>query len=62
MGDTYLNTPSAIEKYGALARELAPEINVLPYGHLPGESDDHLHLDIGYVRLVPPGCDETADI
>ena len=62
VGDTYLNTPSTIEKYGALARELASEINVLPYGHLPGESDDHLHLDIGYVRLVPPGCDETTDI
>ena len=59
IGDTFLNTHSAIEKYGALAREMAPEINVLPYGHQPGESDDHLHLDLGYVHLVPPGCDES---
>ena len=62
VGDTFLNTPSAIEKFGALARDLAPEINVLPYGHQRGESDDHLHLDLGYVRLVPPACDEAAEI
>ena len=59
VGDTTLNTPSAIEKYAAVARDLAPEINVLPYGHLPGESDDHLHFDLGYVHLVPAGCDEA---
>lgn len=59
IGDTLLNTPSAIEKYGALAREMAPELQVLPYGHQPGESDDHLHLDLGYVHLIPPGSDES---
>ena len=55
-----LNSHSAIEKYAALAHELAPEINVLPYGHQTGETDDHLHLDLGYVHLVPGGCDESA--
>ena len=60
IGDTFLNTPAAIEKYGALAREVSSEINVLPYGHQTGESDDHLHLDIGYVHLVPPACDEAV--
>ena len=60
IGDTLLNTASSIEKYAALAKDMAPELNVLPYGHLPGESDDHLHLDLGYVHLVPPGCDESA--
>ena len=59
IGDTFLNTQSAIDKYATLAREMAPEINVLPYGHQPGESDDHLHLDLGYVHLVPAGCDES---
>ena len=59
VGDTFLNTQSAIDKYAMLAREMAPEINVLPYGHQPGESDDHLHLDLGYVHLVPAGCDES---
>ena len=60
IGDTFLNTSAAIERYAAMAREMAPEMNVLPFGHQPGESDDHLHLDLGYVHLVPPGCDEAS--
>ena len=60
IGDTLLNNQPAIEKYAALARELAPELNVLPFGHQAGETDDHLHFDLGYVHLVPGGCDESA--
>lgn len=59
VGDTALNTRSAIEKYGAIARELGPDLRVLPYGHQPGETDDHLHLDLGYAHLAPVECDET---
>ncbi len=59
IGDTLLNTSSAIEKYAGLIREMAPELRVLPYGHQPGESDDHLHLDLGYAHFVPAGCDES---
>ena len=62
VGDTFLNTASAIEKYAGIARDLAPEINVLPYGHLSGESDDHLHLDLGYAHLIPSACDETPPV
>ena len=62
VGDTFLNTPSAIEKFGALARDLAAEINVLPYGHQPGETDDHLYLDLGYVHLVPGLCNEATPV
>ena len=62
VGDTFLNTASSVERYAAIARDLAPEINVLPYGHLPGESDDHLHLDLGYAHLIPSGCDETPPV
>ena len=62
VGDTWLNTQSSIEKYGVLARELLPDVNVLPYGHQPGETDDHLHLDLGYLRSVPNGCDEAEPI
>ncbi len=60
VGDTWLNTQSAIDKHGALARELLPDVSVLPYGHQPGETDDHLHLDLGFLRVVPAGCDEAA--
>ncbi len=59
IGDTFLNTASAIEKYGGIARDLAPEANVLPYGHLPGESDDHLHLDLGFAHAIPATSDEA---
>ena len=62
VGDTFLNTSAAIEKYAALARDMAPELNVLPYGHQPGESDDHLHIDLGFAHLVPPGCDEASPV
>jgi hypothetical protein len=58
VGDTWLNTPAAIDKYGGLVRELGPEIQVLPYGHRPGETDDHLHIDLGYAHVVPGSCDE----
>lgn len=59
VGDTWLNTQSAIEKFGAMARELGPDLHVLPFGHQPGETDDHLHLDLGYAHLAPFECDET---
>ncbi len=60
VGDTLLNTQAAIEKYAAVVRDFAPELNVLPYGHQTGETDDHLHLDLGYVKSVPSGCDESV--
>ena len=60
VGDTMLNTRASIEKYATIAQDLAPEINAKPFGHQPGETDDHLHLDLGYVNLVPGGCDESV--
>ncbi len=58
VGDTLLNTPAAIEKYAALARDLGPTVRVLPHGHGVDETDDHLHVDLGYTRVVPTGVDE----
>ena len=60
VGDTWLNTAAAIDKYGALAGESGLVVNVLPYGHQPGETDDHLHIDLGYAHLVPGNCDEEG--
>jgi hypothetical protein len=58
VGDTLLNTQATIEKYAALARDLGPGVNVLPYGHGSDQTDDHLHVDLGYSRFVPVGFDE----
>jgi len=53
IGDTYLDTPESIEQFADVARATIPGVYVHPIGHGPGESDDHLHLDIGYVISVP---------
>lgn len=62
VGDTFLNSQSAVERYAALARDLGPGVHVQPYGHGAGETDDHLHLDLGYAHLIPPQCDEALPV
>ncbi len=59
IGDTFLDGEKDLEKYGRLAESVAPGVFVKPFGHGPGESDDHLHVDLGYVTCVPRGCDEA---
>lgn len=53
IGESYLNTRETIEKYAALARELLPGVWTHPVGHGAEETDDHLHLDVGYMLTVP---------
>jgi hypothetical protein len=55
IGDDLLDDKETIEKYGAIARKALSGLNVKPYGHNIGESDDHLHLDIGLVSVLPVG-------
>jgi hypothetical protein len=54
IGKDILKTKETIEKYNELAEELSDEITVLPYGHVTGKNaDDHVHIDLGYISLVP---------
>ncbi len=53
IGDTWLDSQKEIEKYGAIARSVSPELFARPFGGGRGETDDHLHLDTGYVTCVP---------
>jgi len=54
IGSTILKTKEAIEKYNELAEDVSDEIHVLPYGHVTGrDADDHVHIDLGYITLVP---------
>jgi len=53
IGDTYLDTAEKIEKYASLAREALPGAWTHPVGHGAEETDDHLHVDLGYVVSVP---------
>jgi hypothetical protein len=58
VGDVYLDDEKSIERYRRIAEGLGQEVRAKPYGHGADETDDHLHLDIGYVTLTPGPCDE----
>jgi hypothetical protein len=58
IGDVYIDDDKSIEKYRRIAESLGQEVTTQPYGHGDHETDDHLHIDIGYVTLTPATCDE----
>ena len=54
IGSNILKSKDAIEKYNEIAEDLSEDVNVLPYGHVTGRNaDDHVHLDLGYITLIP---------
>ena len=53
IGGQVLNEKDTIEKFNRLAEETIDDFWVMPYGHEIGKTDDHIHLDLGYVSLVP---------
>jgi hypothetical protein len=55
----YLEDREAIERYGALARHALPSAWTRPYGENRGETDDHLHIDFGFVLSMPRGAPEN---
>ena len=55
IGDTLIDNRDVWTKYAQIARESLPGVHVRPFGNDRGESDDHLHIDLGYVVTVPHG-------
>jgi hypothetical protein len=53
IGDDYLDTLERIERYARLAEKRIPGGWIRPYGHEKGCADDHLHVDLGYMLVVP---------
>ncbi len=53
IGDTYLDDEESIDRYRILAHDVIPWATSFPYGEEPGGTLDHLHLDFGYVNVVP---------
>ncbi|MEO8217491.1 MAG: D-Ala-D-Ala carboxypeptidase family metallohydrolase [Acidobacteriota bacterium] len=53
IGNTIINEQDRIEKYNRIAEQVAEQVFTSAYGHEPGLADDHIHLDIGYITLVP---------
>ena len=60
VGDTFLDDAKSIERYGAIASSLSQAVLVRPFGSNAGETDDHLHLDLGFVSLAPRECSEAS--
>jgi hypothetical protein len=54
IGDTHLDHEKSLERYGRIAASLGAEVFVR--ASEPG--DDHLHVDLGYLILVPRRCSE----
>jgi hypothetical protein len=59
IGDTWLDSQKSIERYARVADAMGQEIYVRPYGYAPGQTDDHLHLDLGYLHYIPRGYTES---
>ena len=59
VGDTFLSDARPIEKYRAIAASLSPAVFVRPFGREQGQTDDHVHLDLGFVTLTPRECSEA---
>ena len=61
VGDDWLDDERAITRYGDVARSVFPAFRALPYGHGVGETDDHLHLDVGFAVVAPHGGGDEMD-
>jgi hypothetical protein len=54
IGATIVKRQDVIEKYNDVAEQLSDDVTVFPYGHVTGTTaDDHVHLDVGYITVVP---------
>lgn len=60
IGDQFLDEREPIERFAALARQTLPGAWTRPFGVGRGETDDHLHIDFGYVLSMPHGMPENA--
>jgi len=60
IGDTFLSDMRSTEKYRTIAASLGPAVFVRPFGREKGQTSDHLHIDLGYVRLTPRECSEAS--
>jgi hypothetical protein len=56
IGDDWLDSQAAIERYNRIAGETIGGVWARPYGDGPGFVNDQIHLDLGFVTLVPHGA------
>jgi len=58
IGSDLLDSPDRIERYAAVMRRALPFAWIRPAAGEAGAVDDHLHVDLGYVSVVPRGTSE----
>lgn len=62
IGDDWLDDERTITRYSRMARGLSPNLWARPYGHGVGETDDHLHLDVGFAVVAPHDGGDENDV
>ena len=55
IGDEYMADRETVERYAAIARRTLPAAWCRPYGAAPGQTTDHLHIDLGHIVCAPRG-------
>ncbi len=60
IGADYLDTEDKIQRYSVIATRTLAGCWTRPYGADAGYADDHLHLDLGYVTVVPRQTSEAS--
>jgi hypothetical protein len=60
IGNEYVDSEEKILRYAAIATRTLAGCWTRPYGWEPGFADDHLHVDLGYVTVVPRELSEAA--
>lgn len=58
VGADNMDTKESIERYAQTAASVMPSVWARPFGYSPGFTMDHLHVDLGYVTVVPHGFSE----
>jgi hypothetical protein len=58
IGDDWLDSEAAVGRYAEVVRRVLPATWCRPWGDRPGETLDHLHLDLGRVVVAPRGMGE----
>src|ERR1043166_3809710 len=57
-GDTFFFHARSVDKYRTIAASLSPIVFVRSFGRNEGQTNDHLHIDLGFVSLTPRECSE----
>jgi hypothetical protein len=59
IGSDALDDQKTIEHYAAIARRVMPGVYIRPFGNGISEADDHLHIDLGYLEVIPHNVSEA---